>query len=336
MGDTQASRAACHRVGVVVIGRNEGERMTRCLTSVLAATRGPLVYVDSGSTDDSAQTARALGADVVQLATAPFTAARGRNAGTDRIVALHPALEFIQFLDGDTVMQADWIARAVHEFDSDRGLAAVTGRRREIAPHRSVYNRMCDVEWNTEVGDTASFGGDVMVRVADLRAVGGYREALIAGEDPELALRLRARGRRIVRVEAEMTLHDAGMTRFSQWWRRSVRAGHAFAQCADEHRDIGFWRHEVNSNWAWGAAVPALAAMTALPSLGGSVLLAAGAYALLANRVRRNTERSGTPPEHALTYGLLTVLGKVPGALGQTRYALSKRRGRPTSLIEYK
>ena len=53
-------------IGVVVIGRNEGERLRRCLESLgphLAAT----VYVDSGSADGSVALARSLGAETVEL-----------------------------------------------------------------------------------------------------------------------------------------------------------------------------------------------------------------------------------------------------------------------------
>jgi glycosyltransferase involved in cell wall biosynthesis len=53
-------------VGVVVIGRNEGERLKRCLISATTqSTR--VVYVDSGSSDNSPAIARDLGADVVDL-----------------------------------------------------------------------------------------------------------------------------------------------------------------------------------------------------------------------------------------------------------------------------
>jgi glycosyltransferase involved in cell wall biosynthesis len=67
--------------GVVVIGRNEGERLVRCLQS-LAQFGAPLVYVDSNSTDGSSEQAQRLGAHAVQLdLTQSFTAARARNLG---------------------------------------------------------------------------------------------------------------------------------------------------------------------------------------------------------------------------------------------------------------
>ena len=74
------------RVGAVAIGRNEGERLRRCLTSLLQQI-ARVVYVDSGSRDDSVAVAQSLGVKVVVLDTsAPFSAARARNAGFDALL----------------------------------------------------------------------------------------------------------------------------------------------------------------------------------------------------------------------------------------------------------
>ncbi len=66
--------------GVVIIGRNEGERFERCLRS-LVGRASPIVYVDSGSTDNSvgfAESHASSGVHVVRLdMSTPFTAARG-------------------------------------------------------------------------------------------------------------------------------------------------------------------------------------------------------------------------------------------------------------------
>ena len=43
-------------------------------------------------------------------------------------------------------------------------------------------------------GPGTPLGGDVVMRTAALAAAGGYRDSLIAGEEPELALRLRRAG----------------------------------------------------------------------------------------------------------------------------------------------
>src|ERR1700738_3404233 len=88
-------------VGVVVIGRNEGDRLRRCLESV-RGTADRVVYVDSGSSDNSVAMSRGLGATVVELdLRIPFTAARARNEGFDRLLGEQPALRYVFFVDGD-------------------------------------------------------------------------------------------------------------------------------------------------------------------------------------------------------------------------------------------
>jgi glycosyltransferase involved in cell wall biosynthesis len=215
--------------GVVAIGRNEGDRLKRCLASALCAAA--VVYVDSGSTDGSVAWATATGVDVVVLQ-GYFTAARARNAGFIRLNEIAPSLEFVQFLDGDCELLEDWPQQAISFLERHEKVCAVFGRRRERFPDRSIYNRLCDKEWNTPIGEALAFGGDVMIRAQTLGDAGGYREDLIAGEEPELCVRLRSHGNHIWRLDFDMTMHDANIVRFGQWWRRNVRSGYAFAQGA--------------------------------------------------------------------------------------------------------
>ena len=76
-------------------------------------------------------------------------------------------------------------------------------------PEASVYNRLCDFEWDTPVGDAEACGGDFLARAAAFGSVGGFDERMIAGEEPELCYRLRRGGWRIHRADHAMTLHDA-------------------------------------------------------------------------------------------------------------------------------
>ena len=228
-----------------------------------ASTRCPpvsgcVVYVDSGSTDDSVAQARLRGFEVVELDTSiPFTAARARNAGLRRLEDRWPELAFVQLVDGDCALAPGWMEAAVAELESNRRLAVVCGRRREVNPGASVYNRLSDMEWNTPVGDAPACGGDALARLSALREVGGYDERLIAGEEPEMCARLRAREWGIRRIAHEMTLHDAAMTRFGQWWRRSVRSGYGFAEGAARRPPM--WQRESRSCVIWGLVLPGLA-----------------------------------------------------------------------------
>jgi GT2 family glycosyltransferase len=324
-------------VGVVIIGRNEGERLRRCLAS-LAGRASSLIYVDSGSSDGSVALAAGMGAQVVELdPLLLFTAARARNAGFARLRELEPGIELAQFVDGDCEVVTDWTEKATAQILKDPKLAVVCGRRRERYPQASVYNRLCDIEWNTPVGDADACGGDALIRVGPLAEVGGYNPDLIAGEEPDLCLRLRQRGYRVLRLEAEMTLHDANITRFGQWWRRSVRSGHAYAEGFSRHRrEPGkYCAKSVRSNLVWGAIIPCLALALLAPSRGWSSILLAS-YLVLGLRISRSSRRGGLSRPDARLYAVFCVLGKFPSAYGQLRYWVRRLAGKRSALIEYK
>ena len=246
------------RVGIVTIGRNEGDRLRRCLESVVGHGR-PVVYVDSGSTDGSVAMARGHGVEVVDLdMSLPFTMARARNAGFSRLEEIAPDVRFVQFVDGDCEVVAGWLETALSVIEGRPDVALVYGRRRERHPDRSVYNLVADIEWDGPVGESQYCSGDILVRIEAVRQVGGYNPTLIAGEDPDLAVRIRQHGWRILRIDAEMTLHDMAMTRFGQWWKRGVRSGFAFAEGAAMHGKPPerHWVRNVRSVAFWAIAVP--------------------------------------------------------------------------------
>lgn len=309
----------------VVIGRNEGARLLACIASLKPQVRR-IVYVDSGSTDGSAVAARKAGAHVVDLdMTQPFTAARARNAGLAEL----DGADFVQFVDGDCTVQPDWIATGSAFLTAHPDAAVVCGRRREERPDASVYNRLCDGEWNTPVGRALACGGDALMRLDAVRAEGAYRADLIAGEEPELCLRLRASGWQIWRLDAEMTLHDANIHRLSQWARRSRRAGHAFAEGAALH-GRGHWGHETRRALIWGLALPLAAVGLGLMHPLGWLLLLAYPAQVLRLALREGADRG------AWERAFFTTLAKFPEAWGVLAFHLTRLRGRRVGLIEYK
>ncbi len=325
--------------GVVVIGRNEGERLKRCLQSLGGL---PLVYVDSGSTDGSVEYAESVGARCVRLdMSRPFTAARARNEGYVSLREVFPDLSCVMFVDGDCEVQSQWLDAAIAVIEADRNLAVVCGRRRERHPEHSLYNLLCDIEWDTPVGDATACGGDALYRTAAFDAVGGFDPAFIAGEEPELCYRLRASGFRVQRIPAEMTLHDAGMTRFGQWWKRAERSGYAFFLNAQKHGHKGpeyFKRREVRSIVAWGGAAVA----SILLSLIFRSFWPVAVYCLLFGlqvvrvqhrlvHVRQEFGRSAT-----LRYALFIMLAKIPQLQGAIRGWFRTSLGRQHTLVEYK
>jgi len=321
-------------IGVVVIGRNEGARLQRCLLSVRDKAAA-VVYVDSGSTDDSVSMALGLGVAVVQLDMAmPFTAARARNEGFSKLITIRPDLAYVQFVDGDCEVVASWLEKAHSFLDTHPAVGVVCGRRRERFPQCSIYNLLCDIEWDTPIGEATACGGDALFEATAFKTVGGYRGDLIAGEEPELCVRLRAAGWKVWRLDAEMTWHDAAMTKFGQWWKRSMRGGHAYAEGAYLH-GAPPERHSVRESrriWFWGLGVP-LGVAAGTFAFGWLALWLALVYPIQIMRLTLRGQRSfGINSIHSL----FLVLGKFPELQGQFTFWWRRVGAGKARLIEYK
>lgn len=321
-------------MAVVAIGRNEGQRLVRCLSSVKGRA-STVVYVDSGSDDGSVEHAKGVGALVVALDTSiPFTAARARNEGLRAALKQAPDLRYVQFVDGDCEVVAEWLGTAQKFLDQHADVVAVCGRRRERHPEASLYNQLCDLEWNTPVGECRSFGGDVMIRVPAFLDVGGYRDDVIAGEEPELCVRLRAAKWRIWRLDAEMTLHDAAIMQLRQWWLRARRCGYAYALGAHLHGQPTerHWVAETRRAIWWGLALPLsiLCVMLLAGPIGGLLLLV---YPLQAIRLSLRSPLKG---KKAWQQGGLLILTKFAEMAGVARFWRDRHRREAAKIIEYK
>jgi len=323
------------RAGIVVIGRNEGPGLIRCLRSALACGV-PVVYADSGSSDGSAASSRSLGVEVVELdAARPFSAARGRNEGYARLMAMHPDVDVVQFVDGDCELFPGWLERGLLELSRRPDAAIVCGRVRERAPSASLYNALCALEWRLPPGEVDACGGIFAVRARAFRDVGGFRDDVLAGEEPEFCLRIRRAGHKVLHVPDDMVWHDSALLRFGQWWQRARRGGRAYAQGAELHgasRDRHFVR-ETRSALLWALVPPALALGLSWPSSGLSLALFC-AYPLQALRVARKARARGWSGEEARLYGLFTVLAKFAEAQGvlEHRWRSRRRRSAPAAL----
>ena len=321
------------KYAIIVIGRNEGDRLVACFRSLPNDVKA-LVYVDSGSIDNSILEARAFGAEVVELdLTRPFTAARARNAGARRLEELFPETAFIQFVDGDCEIVERWCALAQAALDADPDLGVVTGWNVEKHPEATVYNQMCDVEWRQPAGEIRVCGGIMMVRQQAFKAVGGFNEGIIAAEDDDFCLRIGAAGWRLRRLPARMTRHDAAMTRFSEWWRRAVRAGHGFAQVGSIHP--GHFRAERRRAWAYGAIFPAVALLGCLAQPAVPIAIASVYGLSFLKTAHGLTTRGWSLRVSAITAAFLTI-AKFPNFQGLATYWLRQSRGRAVRLIEWR
>jgi len=335
----------CSKLSVVVIGRNEGTRLRRCLESVQAMRRGTweveqfemeVIYVDSGSSDGSVALAESLGAKTIALTPLRPTAALGRNAGWRATTG-----ELILFLDGDTIIEKDFAADAMREFKYAE-VACVWGHRREMYPRETIYNLVLDLDWMHAPGPAAFCGGDALFRRSALVEAGGFDESLIAGEEPEMCRRIIAAGHKIVHVDLAMTQHDLAMKSFSQYWARAIRAGHAYAEVSGRFAESGdpFWSAEARRNrlqvLALGVLVMAgIAACVWMRSAwpAAAVIAVLGALVLrTAWKARWKSKNMGI----LLLYGVHSHLQQVPIWVGQMRYAWHNRCGRRMGIVEYK
>jgi glycosyltransferase involved in cell wall biosynthesis len=327
-------------LSVVVIGRNEGERLRRCLASIAAMERGDweteVVYVDSGSSDDSVVLAQSMGAETIALSPERPTAALGRNAGWRAARG-----SIVLFLDGDTLLAPRFVHDSLAAFD-DPKVAIVWGHRRELYPESSLYNRVLDLDWIYAPGLTQFCGGDALFRRSELEQRHGFDESLIAGEEPELCRRILGAGSLIVHVDRAMTGHDLAITRFSQYWRRATRAGHAFAEVSQRFASTPnpFWSDEVRRNRnravfllaaGGGALLLSLLLLSVWP-----LAIAVVLFCLLAVRTARKARWKSSDRVALLLYGFHSHLQQIPIFWGQMQYRLNRWRGLRAGLVEYK
>jgi glycosyltransferase involved in cell wall biosynthesis len=319
--------------GIVVIARNEGERLKRCLLSCKDLVE-KVVFSDSGSSDGSAEFARSVGVEVVEL-DKPYNQPRGRNAGFKRLLELVPDVKYVFFMDGDCQIVPGFLEAAHAELDKDKTLGAVCGRRLEIHPDASVYNRLVHMEWNTELGES-DCGGDMLIRVEALKPLEGYREMMVSGEDFELCHRLRKSGWRIYRMDRDMTLHDVAIHRFGAWWKRHRRGGYSFAHAAVLNKD-GFKVQQVRSILTWGLVLPAGAFVLAPVTLGTSLAALGALEGVLWYRVRNwRMKEMKDPSGDASVYALYIVIGKFAETQGVIEALWKHFRGRSFSYYNYK
>ncbi len=335
------------QLSVVIIGRNEGQRLETCIRSVQAVHHATeIIYVDSASTDGSAERAMKLGAKVLTVYPEYPAAAIGRNAGWQAAIA-----PFILFLDGDTILNPDFISVALENL-ADPQIAVVWGHRREINPQASIYQRVLDLDWVYPPGISTFCGGDALMRRTVLEEVGGYDAQLIAGEEPELCQRMRAKGYIILHIDQAMTLHDLAITRSSQYWKRAVRAGHAYAEISnllrqraqnlppEERKQPILWQREslknlLHANFLidiFSIGILGSVIFTSMMPVIICIIIFIGLSLRSAWKVRWKSNNLLS----LFLYGLHSQFQQIPIFIGQLQYHYHHLLGKRRQLIEYK
>jgi acetyltransferase-like isoleucine patch superfamily enzyme/glycosyltransferase involved in cell wall biosynthesis len=337
--ETPAVHVSITDVSVVIIGRNEGSRLARCLTSVQAADWNgltyELIYVDSKSTDGSADKAASIGATTLVLDDSSPCAAKARNIGWR-----HACGEFILFLDGDTELHPGFVRSALKTLEDGR-LCAAWGHRRELHPEQTLYNRVLDLDWVYPVGRTLYFGGDVLVRRAALAQVDGFDPSLKAGEEPEMCARLRAAGWEIEHIDVPMTRHDLAISTLRAYWLRAYRSGIAYAEVAERMRLRGdvLWQKESHRDFQHGvlfmlAPFIFVMALWLRPWL-AAVLLTLG-FAYIARTASRCKWKAPGQTMLCWQYAVHVHFQKIPALLGQLKWRKAHQAKTEIGLVDYK
>ncbi|QDU34539.1 Glycosyl transferase family 2 [Poriferisphaera corsica] len=323
--------SASDHIGVVIIGRNEGERLKKSIESVLNQANY-IVYVDSCSTDGSCEYARQHNVDVVVLdESQPMNMARGRNAGFTYLKENYSNIKYIQFIDGDCELHDGWLDKAYHYMENHTEVAIVSGRRNEKYPKASIYNQMIDLEWDTPVGEAKYCHGDAFCRLDALFQVGGFNTTMICGEEPEMCIRIRKNGWKIYRIDADMTFHDADIHSFSQWWMRTVRSGWGFAQGAAMHgnKPERHWVRETLNIWIYGLLIPIISFVYLPYSL--IILIIYVWHFIKLYRIESGGKYS---KKLRIINAFYLTIGKLPAMLGQLKFYLYKYKN--NEIIDYK
>ncbi len=325
-------------VAIVAIGRNEGDRLKSCLRTVMQAAK-TVVYVDSGSTDGTPQFAAAVGCLVVELdPSQPFSAARARNEGYACVRANDPDVPFLQFLDGDCDLMNGWLDAGVAALQERSDVAIACGHVRELFPEATIYNKLADLQWQMAPGEIQSSGGRFLIRTEVFESAGGFRADVIAAEDDEFCIRVRGLGWKIVQLDTEMARHDMAMTRFSEYWRRSKRTGHAYAQVAALHAANGeaYFVRDIRRILTWALWLPLLSLCAAPITHGLSLLALLCLYALQFVHNYLIGRRRGWQPRESLISSYFNAIYKFPALLGLLGYHWRHWRGESFKIIEYR
>ncbi len=311
-------------VSFVVIGYNEAATLGACLRSVReAASRlgAPveIIYVDAGSHDGSIGIAQDAGMDRILGGERRRRAAENRNLGF-----VHARGHYIQFVDGDMLLAADWPAAAAAFLEAHPETAAVCGNLREKT--QGLLHQAMELDWLPRQGPIRHCGGAAMFRRDILERMGGFPEDVLYGEEPCLCWRIRNElHMNIYQIDRTMADHDLGFKGSGDYWRRNVRVGSTYAAIAARFATTSdpLWRREALANLAWAAILVFGGAALALGP--GWLRLAVLAFALfVVARKTLQTRSRGNPLLLSLVYALHTYFVKLPLAEGEMRWIFQR------------
>jgi len=209
-------------VSVIIPCRNAAGTIGAAVRTARDQTLPPLevIVVDDGSTDASAQIARAAGARVERLER------RGRAGGARNRGIEMAQGDVLAFLDADVEIARDWLERVAAVL-RDPAIAGVGGRIENGRPGRfgELDHLLNHSEWMA--GPSRPCGAFPTMAVAYRRsAIGDVRfPASNLGEDQFFALAVQARGGRFWYDAGIRILHRHERLDRHSFWQRQLDAG---------------------------------------------------------------------------------------------------------------
>ena len=186
------------RATVVVITWNRRREVLTTLDHMAALPdRAPIIAVDNGSTDGTADAIAQRYPEVTLIRSPRNLGAVARNIATDRVET-----PYVAFCDDDTRWEQGALTRAADLLDAHPGLASVTGRclvepdlREDPITPELRDSPVPGPAWLPGPALLGIMAGLTMLRVDAFRQVGGFSPRLwLGGEEELLALDLAARG----------------------------------------------------------------------------------------------------------------------------------------------
>lgn len=196
-----------NKLAVVLITKNQAWNIERLIESVLRSTAGvassEVWLVDSASTDCTVELAKQYPVNILRLRPdLPLTPAAGRYVGYS-----YSQSQYVLFLDGDMELYPDWLEGAFHTMEDDSTVGAVTGDVIDCPIPAAEFRGPLKRTGNGEAMEVDRCGGAAMYRHAALEQTGTFNPYLCSDEEPELCLRLRCAGYRIIQLRHAIVNH---------------------------------------------------------------------------------------------------------------------------------
>lgn len=286
-------------LSVVLITKNQAWNISRLIESVLRATScvssKEIILVDSASTDETVTLASLHPLNIFRLEPGQrLSPAIGRYIGYKQSSG-----EYVLFLDGDTELIPGWLPHALLLMCERPDVGGVTGgvinlptsaaAQRAAAPAQKTHAAPPkEVLWCNYGG-----GGVAMYRRSAMERAGTFNPNLNAEEEPELGLRIRHAGYRLLELDYPMAFHynDAPVAVSSVLSRRRRNFHVGTGQSARYHLGTKLFWMWLKERW-WGPA--------------SALLLASGLAAIFLSLMMRDPRWFGV-----WTLGLCLLIGYV-------------------------